>query len=70
VRARHSGLFRFVVKDGTRVSKGDVIGSISDPYGHFEHKVHVPTEGYIIGMNHAPVVYRGDALIHMGRPVE
>lgn len=69
VRSRHSGLFRFYVKDGAKVEKGDVIGSISDPYGNFEHKVHIPTSGYIIGMNHAPVVYRGDALIHMGKPV-
>lgn len=70
VRSRHSGLFRFFVKDGSKVEKGDVIGSISDPYGNFEHRVHVPTSGYIIGINHAPVVYRGDALIHMGKPVE
>lgn len=69
VRSRHSGLFRFFVKDGSKVEKGDVIGSVSDPYGQFEHKVHVPASGYIIGMNHAPVVYRGDALIHMGKPV-
>ncbi len=68
IRARHSGLFRFHVKDGAKVEKGDVIGSISDPYGNFEHHVHIPANGYIIGLNHAPVVYRGDALIHMGKP--
>jgi len=67
IRARHGGLFRFHVKDGSRVERGDIIGSISDPYGQFEHLVRIPSAGYIIGLNHAPIVYRGDALIHLGK---
>ncbi len=68
VRARHGGLFRFYIKDGAHVEKGEIIGSISDPYGKFEHKVKVPTSGYVLGLNHAPIVYQGDALIHLGKP--
>ncbi|MGD9931217.1 MAG: succinylglutamate desuccinylase/aspartoacylase family protein [Mangrovibacterium sp.] len=67
IRARHGGMFRFHVKDGSKVEKGDIIGSISDPYGRFEHQVKMPEGGYIIGLNHAPIVYQGDALIHLGR---
>ncbi len=67
IRAKHGGLFRFHVKDGAKVEKGDIIGSISDPYGQFEHLVRIPSPGYIIGLNHAPFVYRGDALIHLGK---
>lgn len=67
IRARHGGMFRFHVKDGSKVEKGDIIGSISDPYGRFEHLVKIPESGYIIGLNHAPIVYQGDALIHLGR---
>ena len=67
IRARHGGMFRFHVKDGAKVSKGDIIGSISDPYGKFEHQVKVPSSGYIIGMNHSPIVYQGDALLHLGK---
>lgn len=67
IRARHGGMFRFHVKDGAKVNKGDIIGSISDPYGQFEHQVKIPAEGYIIGLNHSPIVYQGDALIHLGR---
>ncbi len=66
-RARHGGLFRFFLKDGAKVEKGDVVGSISDPYGSFEHLVRIPHSGYIIGMNHAPIVYQGDALVHIGK---
>ncbi len=66
VRARQGGLFRFYVKDGSKVEKGQVIGTISDPYGKYEFKVKIPADGYIIGLNHAPVVYKGDALVHLG----
>lgn len=66
IRARQGGLFRFFVKDGTKVNKGEVIGTISDPYGNYEYKIKIPETGHIIGMNHAPVVYKGDALVHLG----
>lgn len=66
LRAKHGGLFRFFIKDGTRVEKNDVIGTISDPYGHVEYNIKIPQSGYIIGINHTPVVYKGDALVHLG----
>lgn len=66
LRAKYGGLFRFFVKDGSKVEKGDVIGVISDPYGRFEYKVKIPQNGYIIGLNHAPIVYKGDAILHLG----
>lgn len=66
VRARQGGLFRFYIKDGSKVDKGQVIGTISDPYGKYEFKVKIPHCGYVIGLNHAPVVYKGDALMHLG----
>ena len=66
IRASQGGLFRFFVKDGIKVEKGEVIGTISDPYGKFESKIKIPKAGHIIGLNHAPVVYKGDALLHLG----
>jgi hypothetical protein len=66
LRAQYGGLFRFFVKDGTKVEKGAVIGVISDPYGKFEYKIKIPQSGYIIGLNHAPIVYKGDAILHLG----
>ncbi len=66
LRAKYGGLFRFFVKEGSKVEKGDVIGVISDPYGRFEYKVKIPNGGYIIGLNHAPIVYKGDAILNLG----
>ncbi len=66
LRAKYGGLFRFFVKDGTKVEKGDLIGVISDPYGRFESRVKIPESGHIIGINHAPIVYKGDAIVHLG----
>lgn len=66
LRAKQGGLFRFFIKDGAKVAKGQVVGTISDPYGKHEFKVKIPHCGYIIGLNHAPVVYKGDALMHLG----
>jgi len=66
LRAKNGGLYRFFVKDGSKVAKGDVIGTISDPYGKFEYKIKIPHNGYIIGLNHAPIVYKGDAILHLG----
>jgi len=66
LRAQYGGLFRFFVRDGSKVEKGDVIGVISDPYGRFEYKIKIPKNGYIIGLNHAPIVYKGDAILHLG----
>ncbi|MGE0018627.1 MAG: succinylglutamate desuccinylase/aspartoacylase family protein [Draconibacterium sp.] len=66
IRAKYGGLFRFYVKDGTRVEKGETIGAISDPYGKFEYQIKIPKSGYIIGLNHAPIVYKGDAVLHLG----
>ena len=66
LRAKHGGLFRFFVKDGSKVEKGDLIGTICDPYGRFEYQIKIPQSGHIIGLNHAPIVYKGDAILHLG----
>ncbi len=66
LRAKYGGLFRFFVKDGAKVEKGDLIGTISDPYGRFEYQIKIPQSGHIIGLNHAPIVYKGDAILHLG----
>ena len=65
LRAPHSGMFRTYVKNGKHVKKGDVLGTISDPYGQFEKKVKAPNDGYIICLNHSPIITQGDALVHL-----
>lgn len=66
LRAKMSGLFRSYLHDGGRVVKGQVLGSISDPFGDHEILVKATFSGYIIGVNRLPLVNRGDALFHIG----
>lgn len=65
LRAKHSGMYRSYVRNGVLVKKGDLLGTISDPYGGFEKKVRAKEDGYIICLNHAPIVNQGDALVHL-----
>jgi len=65
IRARYSGIFRTSVILGKLYNKGDKIGSISDPFGFFEKDVKAPNKGYIFCKNHAPIVNKGDAIIHI-----
>lgn len=66
VRAQSAGLFNSVKSNGSLVQEGDVLGSISGPFGDYKEEIVSPYEGYIVGLNNNPVVNRGDALIHIG----
>ena len=65
-RAGYSGLFRSFIKGGEYIKKGHTLGSISDPFGEYEHFIKAKTNGHIIGMNNSPVVTKGVALYHIG----
>ena len=65
IRAKFSGMFRASVQINNAVNKGDVIGHITDPFGKFHHFVKATNSGYIINVNEAPIVYKGDALFHI-----
>ena len=65
VRAKFSGMFRSDKPNGSFVNKGDRIGTITDPFGDFEKLVKAPWDGYIICINHNPLVNQGDALMHI-----
>ncbi|MCD8518306.1 MAG: succinylglutamate desuccinylase/aspartoacylase family protein [Flavobacterium sp.] len=70
VRAKYSGMFHGVVKIGSFIKKGDLIATISDPYGKVEHKMKAPHDGYVINVNDAPIVYQGDAIFHVSTHLE
>ena len=65
VRAKYSGMFHGMVKIGSFIKKGELIATISDPYGKVEHKMKAPHDGYVINVNDAPIVYQGDAIFHV-----
>lgn len=70
VRAKHSGLFHGLTAIGSFVKKGDLLATISDPYGKVEHKVKAPHAGYIINVNDAPIIFQGDAIFHISTQLE
>lgn len=65
VRARYAGLFQQKITLGEKVKKRQVLGHISDPFGKEWFKVISPRDGRIIAINNAPVVHKGDALLHI-----
>lgn len=65
VRAPESGMMRDVVPLGARVAKQDVIGFIDDPYGGMQKKVLASHDGIVIGRLELPMVYEGDAVVHI-----
>jgi len=67
IRAHESGMFRSLQRIGSKVKKGDILGTISDPYGAYEVEVLASFDGYIICTNHAPIVNEGDAVIHISK---
>lgn len=70
IRAHFSGMFIGLMKVGSHVNKGDVLATISDPFGKSEHKVRAPNDGYLINVNNAPIVYQGDAIFHISTQLE
>jgi predicted deacylase len=70
VRANYSGMFHSMVTISAFVKKGDVMAIISDPFGKVEHKLKAPSDGYIINVNDAPIVYQGDAVFHISTRLE
>lgn len=70
VRARHSGLFHPGVENGRPVTKGQIIGTVTDPYGSFLREIKSPEDGYVIALNFSPTVNKGDAVVHLGLTAE
>ncbi|MBF8149782.1 succinylglutamate desuccinylase/aspartoacylase family protein [Winogradskyella sp. F6397] len=70
LRAKYSGMFKATVKINAKVTKGDVLGNITDPYGSFNYFVKAPNTGYIFNVNESPIIYQGDAIFHISTEIE
>lgn len=70
LRAKYSGMFKPTVSINSHVSKGQVLGNITDPYGSFNYFVKAPNEGYIFNVNESPIIYQGDAIFHISTEIE
>lgn len=67
IRATSSGVFRAAVTLGSRVEKGQILGTISDPFGSKDEDVDASFGGIVIGRTNIPLVHEGEALFHVGR---
>lgn len=65
IRARRGGLFRTAVRLGDRVKKSQNLGIVTDVHGESQGKIVAPKPGLVIGLLENPLVYQGDALIHI-----
>ncbi|MEM8795798.1 MAG: succinylglutamate desuccinylase/aspartoacylase family protein, partial [Pseudomonadota bacterium] len=67
LRAPMGGLFRSYRSDGIPVREGEILGSVSDPFGETENDIEAPFDGIIVGRAVMPVVNEGDAVFHLAR---
>ncbi|MCH8523896.1 MAG: succinylglutamate desuccinylase/aspartoacylase family protein [Balneolales bacterium] len=70
IRAKVSGLFRTTLLPGDKVTRGQTVGSVTDPYGETNVVLKSPVNGYIVGLSRSPVVSAGDAVVHLGHKYE
>jgi predicted deacylase len=66
VRAGRTGIVRIECELGAMVARGDRLGVISDSFGRRLAVVRATQGGIVIGRTEAPLVNRGDALVHIG----
>jgi hypothetical protein len=67
VRAKYSGMFHPFIALGSKVKKGDLLGSVSDPFGDFERSIKALNSGHVICINQSPIVNQGDAIFHISQ---
>jgi len=65
VRARRSGLFRADVELGERVRAGQLLGEMTNALGTESEPVRAHLPGIVIGRRIHPLVYLGEALVHI-----
>ena len=67
LRAPAGGLLRTFRAEGEVVAKGDLLASISDPFGAVDTDLLAPGPGILIGRAILPVVNEGDAIFHLAQ---
>ena len=65
LRAPGAGLMTLLADVGDRVTAGQVLATISDPFGETEIELLAPRPGILLGRAHLPLVNEGDALFHL-----
>lgn len=68
VRCRRSGIATLWVGLGDVVQKGQPIGRVHDAFGKKLSQISAVADGVVIGVTLAPIVNRGDAVVHIAEP--
>jgi predicted deacylase len=66
-RAPESGILTTTSRMGQTVTKDDVIGYITDPFGDHRLGVRAESTGVVVGESTLPLVNKGDALFHIAQ---
>ncbi len=67
VRAKRAGVLRLFKKMGDRIEKGEHLGAIEDILGNKSLRVKSPCDGVLIGLVANPLIYQGDAILHIAK---
>lgn len=67
LRAPTGGLLRTFRADGDLVREGELMASVSDPFGETDEDILAPFDGIIVGRAVMPIVNEGDAVFHLAR---
>ena len=67
IRASQSGVVRTLVSMGEKVSVGQTLAYISDPFGEHEEALSSGISGIVIGRARLPLVHEGEAVFHIAR---
>ncbi|CBW27210.1 conserved hypothetical protein [Halobacteriovorax marinus SJ] len=65
IRSPHSGTLSFNKSLGDRVKKGDILATVSDPFGREVIEITSIDNGILVGQSKLPLVNQGDALFHI-----
>lgn len=67
VRAPVSGILRTMIPLGASVTKHQLLGVLSDPFGEHETQVISPVDGIVIARINIPLANEGEALFHIAQ---
>ncbi|MBU2953037.1 succinylglutamate desuccinylase/aspartoacylase family protein [Marinobacter sp. F3R08] len=70
IRADHGGILFSDIELGATVSKGEILGYVSDPITNAQHPIRSSSDGRVIGMAVDQVVMAGFAAYHIGTEAE
>ncbi|MCB0990927.1 MAG: succinylglutamate desuccinylase/aspartoacylase family protein, partial [Acidimicrobiales bacterium] len=70
VRSPRSGIARVEVELGQHLVPRQPVATVTDAYGSWEWTIRARSHAVVIGRNERPVVHQGDALVHLGTPVD